>query len=112
MFIDEPPPALHQPSQNGTHMENLTIRDGVAEASTASGGQRSKRQHSPNAIQIEELDNGKPITSAPANLISAAVVDERRFRIVDGYLDPNSNYTGFIEVIGEFFSDNIIFQYS
>lgn len=98
-------------------MENLTIRDGVAEASTTANANvrvrrsRPKRQHSQNDIQIGELENGKPVTPAPANLISndkQQVVDERRFKIVDGFLDPNSNYTGFIEVIGEWPRQNQI----
>lgn len=109
-------------------MENLTIRDGVAEASTAANANvrvrrsRPKRQHLANAIQIEELESGKPTTTAgPANLISgdkAQAVDERRFKVIDGFLDPNSNYTGFIEVIGRFITiatsdfsaENLIFS--
>lgn len=91
------------------------MRDSVvAEASTAGNPRvrrsRPKRQHTTNSIQIEQYENGKTTTTAgPANMVDgrngaageAGPLDERRFKVTDGYLDPNSNYTGFVEVIGK-----------
>lgn len=66
---------------------------------------RSKRQHTTNSIQIEQYENGKTTTTTgPASVVEGsdvAPLDERRFKITDGYLDPSSNYTGFVEVIGK-----------
>lgn len=96
----------------------MTVNEGAAiEASTAPNKtvrlrrSRPKRQHSTNAIQIEQFENGKTTTTdGPENLVDpkadpagngAPVLDERHFKVSDGILDPLSNYTGFVEVIGK-----------
>lgn len=103
---------------NSTHTENLTIRDNngaTAEASTVANANvrvrrnRMKRQHSTNSIQIEQFENGKATTTpGPDNLVDGKLTDEdgkiwndRQFKVTDGFLDPSSNYTGFVEVIGK-----------
>lgn len=73
---------------------------------------RRRRRHniSPNAIQIENTENGKATTSLPQlakdeDGIQIATNNNEEIvnrPVYDGPLDPNSNYTGFIEVIGEF----------
>lgn len=98
-------------------MENLIIRDNgaTAEASTVANANvrvrrdRYKRQHSTNSIQIEQFENGKATTTpGPDNIVDGKLaaegdkaLNEHHFKITDGFLDPSSNYTGFVEVIGK-----------
>lgn len=73
---------------------------------------RKRRQHPTNAIEIENENNGKatimPVTAARyAETIKIDENAEQNYNIYDGPLDSSSNYTGFIEVIGECLLYNI-----
>lgn len=66
-----------------------------------------RRQVSPNSIDIENFDNGKSTTPLPRaeesiQILKANVENLIDRNVFDGPLDPQSNYTGFIEVIGKF----------
>lgn len=67
---------------------------------------RRRRQLSQNSIQVENSENGKSTTIAPKNdeniqIMNAENLIDRNFLVFDGPLDPSSNYTGFVEVIGK-----------
>lgn len=69
---------------------------------------RLRRQASPNSIEVENAENGKSTTIAPRAEESIQIVNENvdnladrnSYVVFDGPLDPDSNYSGFIEVIG------------
>lgn len=69
-----------------------------------------RRQATANSIEVENSDNGKSTTSAPRAEESVQIVkgdvdsltDRDNYVVFDGPLDPDSNYSGFIEVIGMF----------
>lgn len=71
---------------------------------------RFQRQAAPNSIDVENTDNGKSTTIAPRAEESIQIVNEnvdnlsdRNANVVfDGPLDADSNYSGFVEVIGKF----------
>lgn len=71
---------------------------------------RLRRQVTANSIEAENSENGKSTTAAPRAEESIQIVKEdldkltdRESHVVfDGPLDPDSNYSGFIEVIGMF----------
>lgn len=71
---------------------------------------RRKRELSPNAIQIENTENGKATTALPTSKDDESIqiingningIDSNKYLVFDGPLDPQSNYTGFVEVIGK-----------
>lgn len=71
---------------------------------------RFHRQVTANTIEVENSENGKA-TSAPRAEESIQIVDEQAagniveqdyYGIQDGPLDPDSRYSAFVEVIGEF----------
>lgn len=71
---------------------------------------RRRRQNVNNSIPS---DDEKPISNSEATVettseLSSVITIEsdngeylNSFEVIDGPLDPNSNYTGFIEIIGE-----------
>lgn len=70
---------------------------------------RIRRQATANAIEVENSENGKSTTSAPRAEESIQIVNENvdnlndrdgYSAVFDGPLDPDSNYSGFVEVIG------------
>lgn len=70
---------------------------------------RIRRQASSNSIEVENSENGKSTTSAPRAEESIQIVNENvdnlsdreGIAVFDGPLDPDSNYSGFVEVIGK-----------
>lgn len=68
----------------------------------------NRRQAPANAIELENSDNGKSTTIAPRAEESIQIVNENvdnltdrdSYVVFDGPLDSESNYSGFIEVIG------------
>lgn len=70
-----------------------------------------RRQVSPNSIQVENFENGKSTTPLPRAEESIQILNENveiGSNVFDGQLDPQSNYTGFIEVIGKFSIHTIV----
>lgn len=82
------------------------------------GKQRRRRSHlhrvrrnlSPNAISVDAGKTSTPPPPSPRSEESIQIVnghidggsiDRHNFAVFDGPLDPMSNYTGFVEVIGE-----------
>lgn len=71
---------------------------------------RKRQQHPTNSIGIENEENGKatimPVTAAryaeTIKLNEYAERSKQDYTIYDGPLDSSSNYTGFLEVIGEY----------
>lgn len=66
---------------------------------------RFRREANSNAIELENIENGKATTTAPktAESIQYGTLDERSSDIIfDGPLNSQAIYTGFIEVIGMF----------
>lgn len=71
---------------------------------------RVSRQATSNSIEVENAENGKATTIAPRAEESIQIVNENPdnmsdrdgYAVFDGPLDPDSNYSGFIEVIGKF----------
>lgn len=59
---------------------------------------------------MENSENGKSTTSAPRAEESIQIVNENvdslgdrdSYAVFDGPLDPDSNYSGFVEVIGKY----------
>lgn len=78
--------------------------------STTTPKTRRRRQAAPNSIEVENSENGKSTTTAPRAEESIQIVNENldnladrdSFVVFDGPLDPDSNYSGFVEVIGRF----------
>lgn len=70
---------------------------------------RISRQASSNSIEVENSENGKATTIAPRAEESIQIVNENvdnlsdrdGYAVFDGPLDPDSNYSGFVEVIGK-----------
>lgn len=70
---------------------------------------RSRRQATANSIEVENSENGKSTTAAPRAEESVQIskhdeessIDRDSYVVFDGPLDPDSHYSGFIEVIGE-----------
>lgn len=70
---------------------------------------RLRRQASANSIEVENSENGKSTTTAPRAEESIQIVngnvdnlsDRDSYVVFDGPLDPDSNYSGFVEVIGK-----------
>lgn len=77
--------------------------------STEAPKTRRRRQATPNAIELENSENGKSTTTAPRAEESIQIVNENvdnladrdSYVVFDGLLDPDSNYSGFVEVIGK-----------
>lgn len=70
---------------------------------------RRRRRHnqtSPNSIPNDSADSGKSTTAPPLGKAEESVqivnqnIGEFNAMVFDGPLDPQSNYTGFLEVIG------------
>lgn len=59
-----------------------------------SKNRRRKRQHLNNSIPTDD----KSSTTTPPTIIT---INSNSFEVFDGLLDPASNYTGFVEVIGK-----------
>lgn len=75
-----------------------------------SHGHRLRRNLSPNAIAVDEGKTSTALPPSPRSEESIQIVnghidgnslDRNNFAVFDGPLDPSSNYTGFVEVIGE-----------
>lgn len=71
---------------------------------------RRRRQSQPNSIQIENSENGKSTTVLPPNtddiieIVNGNIgnpTNNNHHIVFDGPLDPGSNYTGYLEVIGK-----------
>lgn len=75
--------------------------DGSAKAQS----RRRRRQSQPNSIQLENSENGKSTTVPPKNDDIIEIVNGNPTKnndiVFDGPLDPASNYTGYLEVIGK-----------
>lgn len=75
----------------------------------AQSRRRRRRQSQPNSIQIENSENGKSTTVPPKTDDIIEIVngdignptDNNHHIVFDGPLDPESNYTGYLEVIGK-----------
>lgn len=75
---------------------------------------RISRQATSNSIEVENSENGKATTIAPRAEESIQIVNEnpdnmadRDYAVFDGPLDPDSNYSGFVEVIGKCFLSKV-----
>lgn len=75
---------------------------------TNSSARRRRRQSQPNSIQIENSENGKSTTMPPKTDDIIEIVNDNienttniNHNVFDGPLDPASNYTGYLEVIGK-----------
>lgn len=73
---------------------------------------RRRRQAASNSINVENSENGKSTTTAPRAEGSIQIVNHvdnlnggDHYVVFDGPLDPDSNYSGFIEVIGTYISE-------
>lgn len=97
----------------GLPTANQKPSDVLSESKANNAGKlrrRRRRQFSPNSIQIENSDNGKQTTALPMvkendtiQILHENIGDvAQNYVVFDGPLDPNSNYTGFVEVIGKF----------
>lgn len=79
-----------------------------ANNSTKPQSRRRRRQSQPNSIQIENSENGKSTTLPPKTDDIIEIVNgnigiptKNNHIVFDGPLDPASNYTGYVEVIGK-----------
>lgn len=65
-----------------------------------------RREASQNKIERENPENGKATTITPRAEESIQIVnkniDRDNYTVFDGPLDPDSSYSGFVEVIGMF----------
>lgn len=100
----------------------------TANQTTTDVGKQRRRRHrvrrnlSPNAITVEEGKTTTPLPPPPSPRIEESIqivnghidghaIDRNnQFAVFDGPLDPLSNYTGFVEVIGNYCHSNLLFK--
>lgn len=88
---------MHTQKERLDKAGNLT--SDAAKILNSKNRRRRKRQHLNNSIPGPETEKIATTTTTPSGAIS---INSHTFEIYDGLLDPASNYTGFVEVIGNY----------
>lgn len=96
-FIDIPAaPPMHTQKDRLDKAGNLS--SDAVKILNSKNRRRRKRQYLNNSIPGPETEKTTTTTTTPSGAIS---INSHTFEIYDGLLDPASNYTGFVEVIGK-----------